>query len=164
MSNTFPARITGLAVRPSKGALPQERESLTLDPQTCVDGDHARRPGRRMVTLLRAEDWAAAIAEVPAAADLPWFRRRANLLAEGLPSLENRTGWSLKMGDGIVLEITGECDPCEVMDAQAQGLRAALDAQWRGGVTCRIRRGGSVTLGDPVHLVLEMADTGGGTQ
>lgn len=138
--------------------MPETRERLVIDVATAIEGDHARRRGRRMVTLMRVEDWHATLADVPAAAHLPWWRRRVNLLAEGLPSLVDRTGWTMKLGDEVILEITGECDPCENMDAMVDGLRAGLTPQWRGGVTCRVRQGGTIHLGDAVHLSLELAE------
>ena len=77
-----------------------------------VDGDFrgSLKPGRnkRQVTLLAAESWRAALDElrVPVA----WEQRRANLLVEGL-ALEGATGARIVFDSGLVLEVTGECDP-----------------------------------------------------
>ncbi|MFW6027532.1 MAG: MOSC domain-containing protein, partial [bacterium] len=82
--------------------------------------------------------------------ELPWTVRRANLLVSGL-ELEETTGKRLQVG-GVTLEITGECDPCGRMEAQQEGLRAALTPDWRGGITCTVVEGGRVTVGDAVRF------------
>ena len=80
----------------------------------------------------------------------PWTFRRANLLVAGI-ALPREPGARLRIGDAV-LEVTGECDPCQVMDRQRPGLRAALEPDWRGGVTCRVLMGASLRLGDPVAV------------
>ena len=55
------------------------------------------------------------------------------------------------IGD-LVLEITGETDPCSRMDEARQGLRLALTPEWRGGVCCRVVTGGDIAVGDAVRL------------
>jgi MOSC domain-containing protein YiiM len=80
--------------------------------------------------------------------DLPWTDRRANLLIEGL-QLEETTGRLLRVGD-LLLEVTGETKPCDRMEEAAPGLRGALSSDWRGGVTCRVVEGGSISVGDIV--------------
>ena len=104
----------------------------------------------RQVTVLRSEDWADACRDI--GIKLPWTIRRANLLVEGLPSLVDRKGEQLMIGD-LVLQITGETEPCNRMEAAAAGLQAALSVGWRGGVTCRVIAGGDIQNGDTVVVV-----------
>ncbi|MBS4062170.1 MAG: MOSC domain-containing protein, partial [Bacteroidetes bacterium] len=104
---------------------------------------------KRQVTVLSEEAFNEACAELGAA--LPWTIRRANLLISGI-NLENSKGKSLEIGD-VVLEITGETDPCYRMDEQFEGLKDALQPNWRGGVTCRVVSEGNINLGDEVNLV-----------
>jgi MOSC domain-containing protein YiiM len=105
---------------------------------------------RRQVTVLRAEDWASACTDIGMA--LPWTSRRANLLVEGLPSFKGKTGHQLHIAD-VVLEITGETDPCSRMTEMHSDLRAALMPDWRGGATCRVIVGGDINMDDAVTLV-----------
>jgi MOSC domain-containing protein YiiM len=116
---------------------------------TGVACDVRGLPGKRQVTVLSEEAFNEACAELGAA--LPWTIRRANLLISGV-NLENSKGKSLKIGD-VVLEITGETDPCYRMDEQFEGLKDALHPNWRGGVTCRVVSEGNINLGDEVNLV-----------
>ncbi len=105
--------------------------------------------GRRQVTLLEASDWEAAMAEI--GHSLPWFERRANLLVEGL-DLPQIPGTKLRIGADVLLEVTRETDPCERMEALAQGLRAALLIDWRGGACSRVLAGGMLRVGDTIRV------------
>jgi MOSC domain-containing protein YiiM len=118
-----------------------------LTPEAGIEGDARGRPGPRQVTVLSAEAWTAAQAELGGEPS-PWTLRRANLLVAGI-ALPRAEGARLRVG-GAVLEVTGECDPCRVMDLQRPGLRAALTPGWRGGATCRVLTGALLRLGDPV--------------
>jgi MOSC domain-containing protein YiiM len=48
----------------------------------------------------------------------------------------------------VVLEIVCETEPCEIMEKAQAGLRAALTPHWRGGVCCKVVKGGTLALGD----------------
>lgn len=117
-------------------------------------GDSRGKPGPRQVTLMTQAAWHAACAEIGIL--LPWTERRANLLVAELP-LHQTTGSRIVIGDAV-LEITGETDPCERMSAVHPGLFNALAPDWRGGVCCRVLRGGSITLGMGLELVSAVLD------
>jgi len=121
-------------------------EACAVTPEQGVGADFRGRPSARQVTVLAKEAWAAACAEL--GTELPWTTRRANLLVEGI-ELAHSTGRRLRIG-GALLEVTGETDPCRVMDLQHAGLRAVLAPDWRGGASCRVVGGGPVAVGDPV--------------
>ena len=61
-------------------------------------------------------------------------------------------GNRLKIGD-VLLEITGETDPCFRMDEQQEGLQEALRPHWRGGVTCRVLSEGQIAVGDEIIMI-----------
>jgi MOSC domain-containing protein YiiM len=112
-----------------------------------VDGDaRGTRPGRQVTVVFR-EGWDAACHEL--GVELPWTTRRANLLVEGVAV--PREGKRLVIGS-LVLEVTQETQPCQVMEAAHRGLRAALTPDWRGGVCCRVVQGGTVRVGDRVDI------------
>ena len=81
-------------------------------------------------------------------AEIDWSLRRVNLLVDGI-DLPRTVGTRLRVGD-VVLEATGECDPCHRMDEISLGLRAALTPDWRGGLLTRVIAGGQIAIGDPV--------------
>ena len=132
---------------------PVKRGPLTDVPEAAVgvadgvDGDaRGKRPGRQVTVVFR-EGWDAACREL--GVELPWTTRRANLLVEGVEV--PREGKRLVIGS-LVLEVTQETQPCQVMEAAHRGLRAALTPDWRGGVCCRVLQGGTIRVGDRVEV------------
>lgn len=126
----------------------QEVEVAEISEAHGVLNDSRGRPGKRQVTVLAREDWEAACQ--PIQRSLPWTARRANLLVEGIP-LQNSTGSILHLGE-VQLEVTGETDPCARMDEFQQGLWDQLKPHWRGGVCCRVLRGGTIAKGIPIEI------------
>ncbi|MGJ3626102.1 MOSC domain-containing protein [Sphingomonas sp. MMS24-JH45] len=89
--------------------------------QAAGDADRARRLGRG----------AGAIRHT-----IPWQERRANLLVGDL-DLPQTAEVVVRIGADVLLEITRETDPCERMEALAEGVRrrccptgAAAPARW----------------------------------
>ncbi len=128
---------------------------------------NSNRGGRRQVTVISAEGWADAIAELDGGAgtvEVDPSARRANLMVSGLPLAETG-GRVLRVGACRVL-IRGETRPCERMERARAGLKAALGPDWRGGVFGEVIEGGEIAVGDPVGLepvaaVLPQAVEGG---
>lgn len=153
-------RLLAIATRRrSRGAM-LELPRAAVTRRGGVAEDFRGRPGRRQVTVLSLEDWQAACAEA-GRPELPWTARRANLLVTGVDlaaanqaAAASAEGCVLRVGtvEGAVeLEVTGETAPCDRMEEACPGLRAALAVDGRGGVTCRVRRGGELAAGDPVR-------------
>jgi MOSC domain-containing protein YiiM len=107
--------------------------------------------GRRQITLLSREQWAQACGQL--GTELDWLLRRANLYVAdaifGYRLLQRK----LAIGYDVAVEITGETAPCKRMDEQFPGLKAALEPDWRGGVTCKVIHGGTIRYGDTVALL-----------
>ena len=160
----MPGRLIGIA---RKGRPRGEMETLDhamVGIETGIAGDYrgAMRPGkinRRQITIIAAEDWMAALAEL--GEPVSWEQRRANLLVEGIV-LPREPGTRLKVGK-VLVEITGECDPCRRMDTVADGLLLALMPDWRGGRTARVIEGGDIALGDLVSCFDATEQTDDGT-
>ena len=112
-----------------------------------ISGDARGGRADRQVTVVFREGWEAACRDL--GVELPWTTRRANLFVEGVPV--PREGKHLLIG-GAVLEVTQETQPCQVMEAAHRGLRAALTPDWRGGVCCRVVKGGTIRVGDRVDV------------
>lgn len=125
---------------------PRERATLVAGRGLAGNADQG---GRRQVTLIEEELWAAALAElgIERTADLPPVARRANLLVSGLPLVRTR-GRLLRIGPAR-LRVLGEVRPCERMDEAMPGLRRALEPDWRGGAFAEVLAGGEIAVGDP---------------
>lgn len=152
------ARLLGIAVKPRRLQPMQLVEAGELSPQAGLVGDSRGKPGPRQVTLLSLAAWHAACNEIGVI--LPWTERRANLLVGDLP-LDQSSGSRIVIGDAL-LEISSETDPCERMKAVHPGLFDALTPNWRGGVCCRVLRGGAISLEMEVELLSDnrMAESG----
>ncbi|MBN2972127.1 MOSC domain-containing protein [Roseomonas aeriglobus] len=128
-------------------------EHARVTPETGIAGDFRGamkgKPYKRQVTLIERGDWDAAMAEV--GHSIGWQERRANLLVDGL-DLPQTKGVRLRIGANVVLEITRETDPCERMEALADGLRAALTPDWRGGACAMVITGGEIAVGDEIRI------------
>jgi len=108
---------------------------------------------RRQVSLMEAESWAAALADLGSDPHRgpPWWERRANLLVEGI-RLPREEGIRIRIGAACLLEVTTECDPCHRMEEVVPGLKAALTPDWRGGFLARVLEDGDIAIGDEVRI------------
>lgn len=148
-------RLAGIA-RHDRPKGPMETiDRVTVTAAEGVHGDFrgglaATKPGRkRQVSLIEVDCVTAAMAE--AGAVLDWSDCRRNLLVRDL-HLPRVEGTRVRIGEGLLLEITGECEPCERMDALHEGLRAALTPDWRGGFLARVIEDGEIAVGDTIRI------------
>jgi MOSC domain-containing protein YiiM len=142
-------KLIGIAKREKVRAPMEELRRVAVSIDHGVEGDARGTVQDRNVTLIFREDWEAACRDH--GKTLPWVTRRANLFVEGLSGFK-RVGAHIKIG-GVVLEVTEENPPCKLMDMQSQGLRAALEPDWRAGVACKVLTPGDIAIGDRVEVV-----------
>lgn len=116
---------------------------------------NANQGGRRQVTLIEEEVWAALMGEL--GGRLPSSTRRANLVLRGAPLRDSR-GRELRIG-GCVLRINGETKPCERMEEALPGLRALMFPDWRGGAFVAVVAGGTIRVGDAVYWVTAASES-----
>lgn len=109
---------------------------------------NADQGGKRQITVISAEAWADAEAEV--GTRVSPSTRRANLLISGL-DLENTRNRVLRIGD-LRLEIRGETRPCRRMDEAQPGLKQALSPAWRGGIYGQVLDDAEIHEGDAVFF------------
>ena len=145
---TSAGEIVAIARHLEQRAPIEELSSVRITLESGVESDCHGQPGPSQITVVSEEAWSDAIAEL--GVELSWTLRRANLLIRGI-DLFDTTGMRLHLGD-VVLEITGENDPCWLMDKQHRGLRKALTPRWRAGVACRVVTPGIIKIGDRVSI------------
>jgi MOSC domain-containing protein YiiM len=136
------AKLLAIYLRPSARTPVRKVDTATVTAEVGIDGDHAVG-GKRQITLLTIEGWQQACEELGHAVD-PSVRR-ANLLIEGL-DLAAHIGGSVKVGP-VIIDITGETHPCELLDDGNVGLSNALRSDRRAGVFGTVRVGGELHVG-----------------
>jgi MOSC domain-containing protein YiiM len=151
-------RLGGIARHERSRSAIETLQSVSVTRASGVAGDKngVIRPGgmgRRQVSLIEAESWDAALADLAPASDkaLLWHDRRANLLVQGI-RLPREPGKVIAIGQSLRIEVTCECDPCSRMDEIQPGLKSALLPDWRGGVLGRVLSDGDIAIGDEVRI------------
>ncbi len=144
-------KLLGIATRiKSKSPMDLHASALVSFEKGVLNDFRGRKlGGRRQVTVLSKEAWNIVCEEI--GSDIAWTTRRANFFIEGI-ELKETTGRILKIGS-LELEVTGELVPCNRMDEQFDGLTKILEKDWKGGVTCKVKKEGNANLNDEVVLI-----------
>ncbi|MDQ3249675.1 MAG: MOSC domain-containing protein [Chloroflexota bacterium] len=108
---------------------------------------NADQGGKRQITIIEKEVWAARTADAEATLDPS--TRRANLMVSGIALADSRQR-ILQIGPARI-QIYGETKPCEQMDAAHEGLRAAMYEDWGGGAYGEVLEDAEISVGDVVR-------------
>jgi MOSC domain-containing protein YiiM len=133
--------VAHLFVKPAHHAPMQARASVEAVIEKGLAGDAAFGTSRRQVLLIEAETLNSF--------DLAPGTVRENITVEGIALAGTPRGARVHLGD-VVLEITGDCTPCDYLDSLRPGLRQAIAG--RRGLLARVVRGGSLSVGTPVRV------------
>ena len=75
---------------------------------------------------------------------------KENITTTGLDLSQTQKGQVLFIGDQVTMELVGECEPCEKMDAINQGLQEKINH--RRGMLAVVINGGPIKVGDPLRI------------
>ncbi len=139
------ARLEAIWLKTGRRGPMRSVSEVTLVEKHGIDGNSDQH-GYRQVTLLDADAWERATAEIGVEVDPS--ARRANFLLRGI-DLHETADRVLKVAE-CRIKIRGETLPCGRMDDAAPGLKSALASAWRGGAYGTVLEGGSLAVGDTV--------------
>ena len=119
--------------------------SIEVETGAGIAGDRYQGSRHRHVSVQSLEELAEA--EVIHGGPLdPLLTRRNVTISSGRIPREPGRRWSI--GD-VELEVVRDAAPCKLLDDElGAGARTAM--RRRAGVICRVVRGGTIALGDPV--------------
>lgn len=124
-----------------------EAEAITFVAGKGIDSDANFGRSKRQVTVIEKEVFDRISAELPG---VEAYMRRANVMVSGI-RLKDVRNHVLTLGD-VRIQLHGETRPCERMDAQLEGLTAALDPDWNGGAHGVVLDDGEVRVGDGASI------------
>ena len=136
--NLHIARVKGTPSDPVHNARAVAAEGL--------EGDRSRNPRNLRQVLVMDQETLSHYGLRPG-------QVKENITVTGLDLSQARQGNVFFIGspdDPVTLEVTGDCEPCQKMDAITPGLRAEL--QGRRGILTVVLQGGDIAVGDPIRL------------
>ncbi len=140
-------RVRWIGVRSERYEPLTTKEEVLAQAGIGLEGDHYQDAGgKRQITLIMLEDLAAAATDLSREDIAPGLVRR-NLVISGLDLHRYKKGF-LRVGRCLI-EVTGECRPCQRMEDNL-GPGGLKSMAGRGGVTGRILEGGVIQKNDPV--------------
>lgn len=147
----FVGRVEWIGIAAEKSGTVEPQEQIELVADAGIVGDHHFREqsrSKRQVTLIQHEHLAVVAALLGRDSVDPALLRR-NIVVSGinLAALKNQL---FSIG-GALLQGTGDCVPCELMESNlGAGGYAAMVAH--GGITTTVAQGGTVKCGDPLEF------------
>ena len=111
-----------------------------------LEGDRSRNPRNLRQVLVMDQETLTHYGLQPG-------QVKENITVTGLDLAQAKQGNVFFIGspdDPVTLEVTGDCEPCQKMDAITPGLRAEL--QGRRGILTVVLQGGDIAVGDPIRL------------
>ena len=124
-----------------------EVDEMVLVAGKGIEGDrHFQKDGKSLSRQILLMD-----RETLGEFDLSDGQIRENITVRGVELSALVEGSKLSIGEGVVLNITGDCEPCPRMDEIREGLQRALED--RRGVLAYPTSGGIISIGDRIHVL-----------
>ena len=108
-----------------------------------LEGDRSCKPGALRQVLVMDKETLDDF-------DLRPGQIKESITTTGLNLSQTKAGQVLFIGDQVTMELVGECEPCEKMDAIRSGLQQRL--AHRRGMLAVVINGGPIAVGDSVRI------------
>ena len=151
MNHTLPhpGTLEWIGLRPVKIVAPSSVTEAVVENSFGLVGDHyTSSRGNRMVTLIQAEHIEAVgrMRKKTEAIDPRLIRR--NLVVSGINLLAFEDNF-LRIGEEVILAMTGICEPCNRMEENL-GPGGYNAMRGHGGITTKVVQGGTIKVGDKI--------------
>jgi MOSC domain-containing protein YiiM len=147
-----PGQVVWLGVRPGRRKPMLALESADFDATDGILADrYTRAGGARQVTLIQSEHLAAIASHLNRPEVFPDDLRR-NVVTRGINLIALKE--KRFMIGSAILETTGECHPCSRME-EILGIGGYNAVRGLGGITARIIKSGTVSVGDHIAALPE---------
>jgi hypothetical protein len=140
--NRMSGRITNLYLKPGHGQPLIAVNEATADSGQGLIGDISYGRRKRQVLIIEKETLEHF--------DLIPGQVKENVTVSGIKLTGLPTGTRLQAGD-VLLEVTGDCQPCQQIEDIRPGLRQAMTG--KRGTLFRVIDGGSLNINDEVKLI-----------
>ncbi len=148
--------IEWIGIRPQRKAPLQEIQNAVIHKTIGLEGDHySGRSKKRQITLIQAEYLEVVGAILKTGKIDPQLTRR-NIVVSGI-NLNALKGQQFKIGNEVVLEMTGLCHPCSRMEVNL-GPGGYNAMRGHGGITAKVIEEGSIKVGDDISIQVTKKD------
>lgn len=137
------SKVVALSVRPPGSSAPLAQDAVQAVAGQGLAGDRHADPRSPRQVLIAGH---GAYSEL----GLPPFALRENLLLD-LDTAALASGTLLRVGAGVILRLSFQCEACGALEVQQAGLSRAI--RGRRGVLARVVEGGAIRLGDSVEVL-----------
>jgi MOSC domain-containing protein YiiM len=135
-----PGKVAHLFIKPARRQPMAARSEVEAVADQGLKGDASYGRSRRQVLLMEAE--------ILERFGLRPGALRENIVVRGLRLTGLASGDSLKVGSAM-LEVTGVCDPCSLVDEVQPGLQDALKGE--RGMLARVTGSGTIRISDTIE-------------
>ena len=138
--------VKSLGIAPAKKQAMESVDFLELITGQGIKGDrHLRTDGsrsKRQVLLM----------DIETLGEFNLYERdiKENITVQGVNFSLIEPGDIFSIGKDVILEITGECEPCSRMDELRLGLKDSIDG--RRGMLAYVKSGGVINSGDSIKF------------
>ncbi|NJL74073.1 MAG: MOSC domain-containing protein [Saprospiraceae bacterium] len=144
--------VQWIGVRPIKRGPLVEVSAVEVTIEKGLENDHySKTDGNRMVTLIQAEHLQV-VENIMGIENLDPKLLRRNIVVAGINLLALKDQ-VVRIGDEVLLSITGQCHPCSRMEENL-GAGGYSAMRGHGGMTAKVLHGGSIKIGDSVKMEL----------
>ncbi len=150
MMNNFPLKgtVEWMSYRPHKRKEVTVTNEISVTVDDGIEGDHySNKNKKRQVTLFQAE-YLPMMASFLGKEKIDPTLLRRNIMVSGI-NLNALKDKQFKIGDEVILEVTGECHPCSRMEENL-GLGGYNAMRSHGGLTTKVIQGGKIRIGDAI--------------